>query len=765
MDRESLEDHLIDLLRQFDENPEQRVLGDEAVLDDQALMELKSAEKCLGYLGQVRDLCKRESVPLDRDSTFRSDDSQRNHLEASLPRSIGRFEVLEILGAGGFGNVYLALDPKLDRHVALKVPNPDSLASAEARNRFRREAHAAAILSHPNIVAVYESGEIGPLQFIAYKYCPGLTLSQWLKSHDLTQRPEIAAKIAKQIAEAVQHAHQKGVIHRDLKPSNILLESVDDANVQTEQLPEQLRISDFGLAKLIDDRTSLTRAEAVIGTPAYMSPEQAEGNKVVDELSDVYAIGAILYELVTGHPPHRKDTIAATLRAITDEQPGQPVTTNPLVSKELNAICLRCIEKVPGNRYLSAHALAEDLDAMLDNRPISISHPGLFQHIEKWCRRNKHLTMVLAASTVFSLIVSIAAIFWINQARQSAENAKYELQQSSLETKLQAGYAQRLLARQLGFAANSRNALEESTKAIAILKPLSEATGNPDHQAEYLASLVDRIEILIQSGDIAAALTTANLTNAYLEQFPRLSDRGLDAARLVYYSAWCNEILENSKTAENQFQQVVEMLRDSRYPDDSAKDDLVTRTNNHLLYLRQMSADDGVGLEKLQANLKAVVDFVKRNRAIFYYFEDESIAYQSLAEHHAGNSEWSLAIRNLQWAISRMQRVENTTGTQLPFRHKRIGKMYHQLAICLESTGNPKLALDYLHRGITHTRHALQELANDVVVRQTMSNHIVDLIRLEEESRVKSLISELAKEIPHFSTDAEKLLQTMDTHQ
>ena len=762
MDRENLENQLIDLLRQLDENPDQAARYDDAVdMDEDALNDFKEAQECLDYLGQVRDLCHRESVSLRHDSTIRPTEQIRKDSTQLLPRHIGRFQVIESLGTGGFGNVYLALDPKLDRQVALKVPNPNSLASPEARDRFRREAHAAAILSHPGIVAVYESGEIGPLQFIVYKYCPGLTLSQWLKQNKLLHQPDIAARIAKQIAESVQHAHQKGVIHRDLKPSNILLEAENDGVITPDAIPGSLRISDFGLAKLVDDRMSLTQTEAVIGTPAYMSPEQAEGNATVDELSDVYSIGAIFYELLTGQPPHRKETIAATLRAITDEPIVSPKSKNPRIAKDLNAICLRCLERDPKDRYASAHALGQDLEAFLDHRQISISHPNLFQHIAKWCRRNQELTTVLAAATVFSLVVSLAAIFWINQARQNAENAKNELQQSNLDTQFQAGFAQRLLGRQLGFAANSKLALQENQKAIDVLKPLSESTRDPNHQQEYLTCLVDRIEILIQSGEIEAAKQIANQTNSYIKNIPLLAIRSLEPARLIYLSAWCNEISEDFESAENQFLRALNMLKDSTNYNESSKKELRTRIHNHLVYLKQMTADDQVDLQQLQDNLEAVLEVVKLNRAIFYYFEDESIAYESLARHYMNSENWPLAMQNLQWSIARMQRVENTTGTQLPFRHKRTGKMYHDLALCLERTGNSKLALDYLHRGIGHTKYALKNLPNDDGVRQIMFEHVEALIPLEDESKVQSLLLELS-EIRHFATESKKLSNSIE---
>ncbi len=251
---------------------------------------------------------------------------------------LGRFEVRRELGSGGFGVVFLAFDPRLGREVALKVPRADVLVTADLRERFRQEARAAAALDHPNLVPVYEAGEAGPFCYIASAYCPGPTLAEWLHRRGEPLPGRAAAELVVTLADAVQYAHSRGVLHRDLKPANVLLQTTDDTEV-TDEEEKKLRslsvfsvlsvvsltpkITDFGLAKFLADDPHApaaefpTRTGVVVGTASYMAPEQAEGrNRDVGTAADVYALGAVLYELLTGRPPFQADTTLATLEQV-----------------------------------------------------------------------------------------------------------------------------------------------------------------------------------------------------------------------------------------------------------------------------------------------------------------------------------------------------------------------------------------------------------------------------------------------------------------
>jgi serine/threonine protein kinase len=277
-------------------------------------------------------------------------------------QQLGRFQIRRELGRGAFGVVFLAHDPHLCREVALKVPRAEVLLDDGLRQRFVREAQVAAGLDHPNLVAVYEAGQDGALCYIVSAFCPGPTLAQWRKQREEPVPARTAALLVAALADAVQHAHERGVIHRDLKPSNILLEpfSPDNLAGPCESLTLIPRITDFGLAKVLADASvlagepnptvaeGLTRTGMLLGTPNYMAPEQASGRAAVGPAADIHALGAILYELLTGRPPFRADTPLETLRLIQTEEPLPPGRLRPQLPRDLETICLKCLHKEPG---------------------------------------------------------------------------------------------------------------------------------------------------------------------------------------------------------------------------------------------------------------------------------------------------------------------------------------------------------------------------------------------------------------------------------
>ncbi|MEI7685348.1 MAG: serine/threonine-protein kinase [Planctomycetota bacterium] len=286
--------------------------------------------------------------------------------DAPLPRPFDRFQLVEELGRGGMGVVYKAWDPELQRHVALKMILRGAHASAEDLARFRQEAKASAGLTHPNIVPVYQVGDAGGQAFFCLKFIPGPTLAQLVAAGPLPQRE--AAAILSAIARAVQHAHERGVLHRDLKPSNVLLDE------QHHPL-----VTDFGLAKRFFADASvagggsggITGTGAILGTPSYMAPEQADASGSSSPASDIYSLGAILYELLTGRPPFLASSPVDTLLLVRSEEPVRPKLLNPNIDLDLELICRKCLEKSPAHRYVSASALADDLDAFLSGEPVS----------------------------------------------------------------------------------------------------------------------------------------------------------------------------------------------------------------------------------------------------------------------------------------------------------------------------------------------------------------------------------------------------------
>jgi Protein kinase domain len=306
------------------------------------------------------------------------------------------YELVDELGRGGMGVVYLARHLPLNRDVALKVILAGSHSSPEQRLRFLQEAEAAARIHHPNVVQVFEIGTWDGQPFLALEYCPGGTLAERLSGTPLP--PKDAAGLVETLARAIQAAHEKGVVHRDIKPANVLLSSEG-----------QPKMSDFGLAKLTESGIGMTITGAVMGTPSYAAPEQAAGDgKLVGPLSDVYSLGAVLYECLTGRPPFRAASPAETLLQVLQQEPASLRAINPLVPLELETVTLKCLEKNPDKRYASAVSLADELRRWLDGRPVLARPIGVIGRGRKWVHRNPIVTGLSAAIVVASVSGAIA---------------------------------------------------------------------------------------------------------------------------------------------------------------------------------------------------------------------------------------------------------------------------------------------------------------------------------------------------------------------
>jgi serine/threonine-protein kinase len=330
---------------------------------------------------------------------------------AADPPQVPGYELFGEVGRGGMGVVYRARQCALDRPVAVKMLLAGPFASPQELGRFRRETAALACLRHPNIVQVYDAGDVGGRPYFAMELVEGGSLAQKLGGTPQPARP--AAALTAALAGAVEVAHQNGIVHRDLKPANILL-SADGTP----------KVSDFGLARRLGGEDGLTRTGAALGTPSYMAPEQAHGQAgAIGPAVDVYALGAILYEVLTGRPPFRAETAAETLRQVMDQEPVPPSRLNANVPRDLETICLKCLRKEPGLRYGGAAGLAEDLDRFLRGEAITARPEGRAARLARRVRQRPALSAAVAVSAVL-LCVVVGGGLWVAAERSAEKRAK-----------------------------------------------------------------------------------------------------------------------------------------------------------------------------------------------------------------------------------------------------------------------------------------------------------------------------------------------------
>jgi serine/threonine protein kinase/WD40 repeat protein len=412
---------------------------------------------------------------------------------SSLPRVPG-YELLGELGKGGMGIVYKARQAGLNRLVALKMIRSGLGAGREELERFRAEAQAVARLQHPNIVQIFEIGEWTSstsqesMPFFSLEYVPGGSLAEKLAGHP--QPPREAAELVETLAQAMHYAHAHGIIHRDLKPANVLLVLSGEPVA---------KITDFGLAKELDADSARTRAGVILGTPSYMSPEQAEGNVArIGPLTDVYALGAILYEMLTGRPPFRGTNAYETMEQVRMREPVPPAQLQPGVPRDLETISLKCLQKDPQKRYGSAAALAEDVRAFLDGKPIRARPVGKAERIVGWCRRNPVVAGLLAA-VAFITLVSLCLVTWKwREALDREENEK----QAKVD------------------ARNERNDARRTTAQSLLQQAIM--SGEQDDGDQSLFLIVQAIEQARQAGDTELAQFLRRQLAAWIRPVHRL---------------------------------------------------------------------------------------------------------------------------------------------------------------------------------------------------------------------------------------------------
>jgi WD40 repeat protein len=437
-----------------------------------------------------------------------------------IPRRIGRFSILGELGRGGFGVVYLAHDPLAQRNVALKVPRMGVLSESESWKRFLREARAASRLDHPNLIPMLEAGAIGPVGYIVSAHVAGPSLEQWLRHNPDEVSPGWGARLILDLAHAIEHAHQRGILHGDLKPGNVLLQAPErdgptasrrDWNA-AHALSWTPRICDFGMAKLHEIEAEESRSRVVAGSPPYMAPEQAEARQAeIGPATDIYGLGAILYQILTGRPPFSGKNDLETLHLVVNDEPVPPRQLRPIQPRDLETICLKCLAKNPQQRYQSAAALADDLARFLDGRPIRARPVAVWERGWRWARRRPALA-ALATAMMLALIAGLGGLLWhesvlrrLNEqlrleARRAEANAEEaRIQRSQVE--LREGTVRRQLAGHQISSAQHAVMAKNFVLAHRLLEAASTEIGtanNRDFAWSHLSRYTrDRLQVFI----------------------------------------------------------------------------------------------------------------------------------------------------------------------------------------------------------------------------------------------------------------------------
>ena len=473
-------------------------VSDERLLEDLSDEEQNQANAALGFLGDVRAAVQESQA---------------------IPQSIGRYTIVRSLGRGGFAEVFLARDEELDRSVALKVPLFHAGMNEDGRLRFEREARVAASLGHPQIVPVYEFGDVGPVQFIAFAWCEGPTLAEWIECSG-TIDFRTAALIVAHLAEAAQHAHQRGIVHRDLKPGNILID--EDASVADQPVWEQVRIADFGLARQLNVQdTTLTRDGQIIGTPAYMAPEQASGDFDAGPAADVWALGMILFELLTGKTPFRRPDLLTTIRAICDESVPAAKTFRQDVPAELAAIADLCLRKTPDDRYQSAHDLAVDLRSWLNGEPVVARPVSAVTKLSLWTHRNP-LLATLIGLTIASLSIGLGVSMWQrNAAIESLQAAEAQAARADGNLDLAQTLIGDIISLENGLAMQSELAEERAALIMRTAKLqtklIEDEQQTPRIRFDTAMTLRNLSRLLMQLGKVEESTETASRVLSLLD--------------------------------------------------------------------------------------------------------------------------------------------------------------------------------------------------------------------------------------------------------
>ncbi len=599
--------------------------------------------------------------------------------------AIPGFEILNVLGRGGMGIVYKARQIRLNRLVALKMILRGEHARPEDLVRFLAEAEAVAALQHPHIVQIFEVGQHGGLPFFVLEYLEGGSLHRKLQGVPLPAGE--AAQLVETLARAIHTAHERGIIHRDLNPANVLLDR--------EGRP---KISDFGLAKRVDGVGCLTQTGAIMGTPSYMAPEQAsDGGKGVGVPADIYALGAVLYELLTGRPPFKAPTSIETVVQVKSDEPVPPRRLLPKVPRDLETVCLKCLQKEPARRYATATALAEDLKRFLNGEPIRAQPVSWWEKGAKWARRRPAVA-ALSAAVVATILLAFSVVVWQwrdarraweeadahaaaeGRAKEKAEAAKQlaeDQQREAIKARQIAEQGQREALEQ---RENAREALEflaglfhgsdpvgleglgfrsgqNANAKVSVLELLNNGTRNVN--AQRIKNPAVRATLLDQLGNLYRSLGYTDEAGRLLEEALALRQKHCgpeheDTATSLYHVAWLYYDRGKYVDAERMYRQAL-ALRQKRFGKDSLPCAQVM-FNLAWVLSHRFDGPSGPHYEEAEQLLRQALKI--RQDKLGYYDREVGVTFAALATLRFSKNEAEGAFLALQ-AISVLERAEN----------------------------------------------------------------------------------------------------------
>ncbi len=636
------------------------------------------------------------------------------------------YEVESELGRGGMGVVYKARQISLNRVVALKMIRAGVLADSAEMQRFQKEAEAVALLDHPGIVPVYEVGEYNDQRYFSMKLINGASLAEQVKSFQADLRA--GATLLAETAEAVHHAHMRGVLHRDLKPANILIDSEGHPHV-----------TDFGLAKRIHDDVEMTASGAILGTPAYMSPEQAAGRRgTVTTATDVYGLGSILYALLTGKGPFGGDSLADTLQAVKERPPESPRTVNGHVPRDLETICLKCLAKDPRRRYASAQALADDLRCWLDSRPISARRVSPVERTWLWCKRQP-VVAGLAAAVTLAVIGGFAGIFAVQA--QSNRVLKAALNRESLALKdanaqsfqaeeaiesFYSGISQDVILRRPELTELRGRLLGSALKFYEKrIKYLTEKSQDDEQMFTYIAGGLDRIASLQgMLGDRDAAIRTRRRLIELYDTHPQLGERSAAEAwhslgELQRLAGHPEDAVSSLREALNRFEEITYVPKVALTQADLGRllfDMGRSGEGRSMLEVAQRAQEQSVAQGGMAMDLPATYTTLanlhqaegRPNEALGFYEKAKSMHEKFAAVHksdylqaelaralnnlglaRAANGQLSDGLRDVERGKEIRERLYSSMPLNIDFRSDLARSWYHRarIQILMKATG------------------------------------------------------------------------------